>query len=288
MRSFEAMPKAIFGDNLWGTKAMRFLFMDEAGTSGAPHEIVRVVATIIVDADSQLLRAEAALKEVLGAVPDKFAKNFIFHAEEIWGSPRFRDDAWPMTDRKLLLESVMAIPRRLGLPIAFGICWADTPLGPVSEDLGLAANEEQYFFAFRHAVTHADRWIRNKCDPEEIGTIVAENTDMKVNLGRCLKISRSGSFTHPKGMLAPTDEEQRLGYVKQDGTLRVTRTRPTIHWVEKGDDPLVWLADACAFGLKRFFAEKDFGLDFCTAIMGGSLNLNDYKRGPCSGGYFPR
>ena len=120
MKIYDSMPKAIFGDNLWGTKAMRFLFMDEAGTSGAEHENVRVVVSVIVDADQQLIRAEAALNEALGAVPNKFGNDFVFHAEEIWGSQRYRDDSWPMTDRKIFLESVMAIPRRLGLPIAVG------------------------------------------------------------------------------------------------------------------------------------------------------------------------
>ena len=82
----DSMPKAIFGDNLWGDKAMRFLFMDEAGTSGAEHESVRVVVSILVNADTQLMQVEAALREALGAVPSQFAKKFVFHADDIWSA----------------------------------------------------------------------------------------------------------------------------------------------------------------------------------------------------------
>ena len=59
MSSFDSMPKAIFGDNLWGDEAVRFLYMDEAGTSGATHETVRIVVSILVEADQQLMQVEA-------------------------------------------------------------------------------------------------------------------------------------------------------------------------------------------------------------------------------------
>ena len=278
----DSMPKAIFGDNLWGDKAMRFLFMDEAGTSGAEHESVRVVVSILVNADTQLMQVEAALREALGAVPSQFAKKFVFHADDIWSARKYRD-SWPLTDRKLLLESVMSIPKRFALPICLGLCWSDTEPGPVSEVLNLSASDEHLFWAFHYSVSQSDRWLRKAGGPSEIGTIVAEQNGMKRNLGLALRIMRESPFTFPNGSLAATEEERRLGYVKQDGTIRVTRIRPTIHWVEKGDDPLVWLADACAFGLKRYFAKKSFGEDFCRAALGSLPNIADYKNGPVSG-----
>ena len=111
---------------------------------------------------------------------------------------------------------------------------------------------------------------------------------MNKHLSMCLQVSRSGSFTYPKGTLIPTKEEERLGYVKQDGTLRVTRTRKSVHWVGKSDDPLVWLADACAFGLKRYFGQREHGEDFCLAIAGGLFRLSEYNQGHTNGFFHPR
>ncbi len=66
--------------------------------------------------------------------------------------------------------------------------------------------------------------------------------------------------------------------------MRVSRIRKTIHFVSKTEDNLVWLADACAYGLKRFFNGLQFGDEFCKAICGDIvLNRNEFK-GPMSGG----
>jgi hypothetical protein len=69
-------------------------------------------------------------------------------------------------------------------------------------------------------------------------------------------------------MLQPTLEEQSLGYVKQESEMRVSRIRKSILFVEKNEDPLTQLADAVAFGLKRYHSELDFGADFAAAIFG--------------------
>ena len=52
--------RALFGGLLWGDAAMRFIHVDEAGTS--EHEPVTVVVGLIVDADKQLMIAEAAIE----------------------------------------------------------------------------------------------------------------------------------------------------------------------------------------------------------------------------------
>lgn len=63
---------------------MRFIYMDEAGTS--EQEPVTIVVGLIVDADNQLASAETAMKDVLGSVPRKFQKDFVFHAADVWSN----------------------------------------------------------------------------------------------------------------------------------------------------------------------------------------------------------
>jgi hypothetical protein len=58
--------------------------------------------------------------------------------------------------------------------------------------------------------------------------------------------------------------------------LRATRIRNTIHWVDKQDDPMVQIADACAYGLRRYFARQSFGEDFSTAIVGDIKVLRNF------------
>ena len=79
-------------------------------------------------------------------------------------------------------------------------------------------------------------------------------------------------FSPPNSGLS--GEERELGYRLQTGdVIRVRRIRNSIHFVEKDDDPLVQIADASAFGLKRYLIENDkFGHQFAEAIFG-----EDYK-----------
>jgi hypothetical protein len=274
--------RALFGGPLGGTQAVRFIFMDEAGTSDAPEENARVVVGIIVHADTQLRWAEAALEEALQDVPPEFRDGFSFHAEDIMNNDKYRD-RWRLTDRVNLLKTVMSIPSRLNLPIAYGQTWKDSP--PVAASLGLKLHEDQHWMAFTRCVAVADAWIRASADHNEIATIVAEDCDLSRYLAGIPEALRSQSFImpHGPGMIVPREVDTRQGFNNQEGVTKVTRIRRTIHWVNKDEDNLVWIADACAYGLKRFFNGKPFGPEFCKAIHGGRLlDLDVYKRSAVS------
>ena len=84
----------------------------------------------------------------------------------------------------------------------------------------------------------------------------------------------------------PTAAEQQSGVVTQDGDLRVTRIRRNVHFVSKGE-PLLMVADACAFAFRRWLSEQAMGADFVEALLGFVPNLYDY-RGPSSAMTFYR
>src|ERR1700676_4200776 len=118
--------RAMFGGLLWGDRAVGFVFYDEAGTS--EREPITIVVGIIVNADQQLIFAETAIQEALGAVPTEFRDGFVFHAKEIWGSPKYRA-SWPMADRLALLRTMLSLPKKLGLPVTMGMIRRNSGMG---------------------------------------------------------------------------------------------------------------------------------------------------------------
>jgi hypothetical protein len=116
-------PKAIFGGLLKGHKPVRYIYVDEAGTSA--KEPVSVVAGIIIHADTQYMAVEKRLNEVLQLVPHELREGFVFHAKSVWSDRSYRE-VWSFADRLDFLKKVMAIPREMGLAIAVGMVRRDS------------------------------------------------------------------------------------------------------------------------------------------------------------------
>ena len=72
------------------------------------------------------------------------------------------------------------------------------------------------------------------------------------------------------------------------GDMRVTRIRNSVHFVEKGEDPLVQVADACAYGFRRYFAKEKFGLEFVQAILGDEKMLRNFAPPGGAECYWPK
>lgn len=100
---------------------MRYIFMDEAGTSA--KEPVTVVVGIIASADDHVLSAEALAHEMLGAVPVGLRPGFKFHATQIYGDKNYQDAGWSLTDRLELLFNMMSVPKRIGMAISLAAQW---------------------------------------------------------------------------------------------------------------------------------------------------------------------
>ncbi|KQY83660.1 hypothetical protein ASD35_24355 [Pelomonas sp. Root1444] len=253
--------------------------MDEAGTS--EKEPVTVVVGLVVEADAHLMAIEAAVSEILGGVPSQYRtqKNFVFHAKEIWGDSRMRE-GWTQAHRLAILKSMMHLPRRFGIPIVLSMYRRSAQFEGI-ESTGMSVAQFQHFMAFGNCIASADRYIRDYARPSEVGTVVAEDVpEMRRFLARAVSLWRENSFSFSPDQLIPTAKEVEQGFLRQVGDLRVTRLRRNIHFVEKGD-PMLMVADACAYGFRRFLAEQSFGDEFVEAMLGGRLNIDDY-RGPCA------
>jgi hypothetical protein len=249
---------------------MRFVFVDEAGTSA--NEPVTVVVGIIANADEHVVMAERLLYEALGGVPQQFREQSPkFHATEIFNSRKFKDQ-WPLPSRHNLLKELMSIPRRVGMQVAISAIGRFIDV-PISNDRGMSASEEDHYIAFGQCISMADRYIRERCGPREIGTVVAEDCPpMRKHLKDTVTRLRLYPVHFPQTAIIPTQEEKEKGYIKQDVTMRVTRIRECIHWSDKSGEPLLQVADACAYGIRRYLAQQQFGPDFMAAIY-GTTNL---------------
>jgi hypothetical protein len=280
-------PEAIFGGLLWGDKAVRFIYTDEAGTSA--NEPVTIVVGIIVDADRELLMAEALVREILGSVPPKYQPGFVFHATEVWGSPKYRDD-WGAPDRLGLLRRMMGVPRRLKLPISFGIMRRGSApaFPPLKHPKApkMSSAQFEHLMAFGMCLAKADKYIRDHAGIGEVATVVAEDVpEMRRLLAVMPQILRDNPIVLSPECLTMTDKEEALGYRTQEGDCRVTRIRKAVHFVKKNDDPLTQVADACAFAFRRYFSGQSRGEELARAVFGnGPLPpLNDFSSAASAG-----
>lgn len=255
---------------------MRFIFIDEAGTS--KPEPVTVVVGIIADADKDLMVAEKMVKEVVGGVPESMREKFVFHAAEIFnGKERYEN--WSMTDRLLVLEKMMRIPRKVGMAVTISAGWRNKGAfprdSPAKERIG--SEQADHLIAFSLCLAVSDRNIRKHGGPTEVASVVAEDVpEMRKYLKRVPKILKEASTVLEPHLLRRTSKDDKAGFLTQSGDLRVERIRNSILFVDKDEDPLVQVADACAFGIRRFFSGQKFGDKFASAIVGKSEMLQHF------------
>lgn len=255
---------AFGGGLLWGDLPVRFLFVDEAGTSA--KEPVTVVVALIAEADSHVMNAEALALETLGGLPPQHREGFVFHAAQIFGDRRYQLD-WSMTDRLRLLTDMMSIPRRIGMAITVSAVWRNAPH---SEKTPLLPKHQlQHVIAFANCLAVADRSIRRHAGVREVGTVVAEDIpEMRRFLREVPRTMHERPQYISPDMLRETEKDRKAGYNTQSSDLRISRIRNSVHFVDKSEDPLVQIADACAYGFRRFFSRQKFGRDFVDSIIG--------------------
>ena len=264
--------RAFGGGILWGDKPVRYVFVDEAGTSAM--EPVTVVVGLIADADSHVMNAEAMALELLGSVPPQHKEGFVFHATQVFGDKKYQAD-WSMTDRLYLLKGMMSIPRRIGMAITVSAWWRSN-YGE-GKEVGLSQSQLDHLKAFEFCLTVADRNIRRHAGPREVATVVAEDVpEMRRHLKAVPRVWRDNPMHIDAEMLRKTSKDVEAGHMVQSGELRITRIRNSVHFVEKAEDPLVQVADACAYGFRRYFAKEKFGDDFAEAILGNHQLLSHF------------
>ncbi len=225
-------PRAFGGGPLAGDQLLKFVYLDEAGSSAC--EPVSVVAGVIVDGDRQWKRLETRLTEISDSYcPDR---KRIFHAKDIFhGTKDFDRESWPLEKRLALLREILGVPMSLEIPVAFGY------LNKNDLDVNLKPKDKammDHVMTFQMCAFAAENFMRSLAARDEVAILVAEdNADVR----QAVKMAHQFMNT-PEAF-------ESFPWLRE--TIPLTRIVDTVHFAGKKEAPLLQLADACAFAISR-------------------------------------
>ena len=108
---------AFGGGPLVGDRLVRVIYVDETGHDARQRRCV--VAGVIIDPDRQWRTLSVSIEALKENVPPEFRPGFIFHATDLFNGGKYRG-CWEAQERWSLLESLVALPRKLSIPLVFG------------------------------------------------------------------------------------------------------------------------------------------------------------------------
>lgn len=262
---------------------MKVLYIDEAGTS-APERFTVVVGVIIDKREVDRVRRE--LLEINRAyAPPLYAEDFLFHASDLYNARKFTE--WPIAERIQIIHEYCALPSRFNYAVIVGKVRRDAdPEGPIGKNF--YHFDKQHLHAFGECICGADSYLRECYSAETRCRIVAERVPkLKRELGIILRHYQDNEHHISPEHLRPTREDQLSGAIRQRTIRTVSRIQGSIKFVPKDDDSVLQVADACAFGFRRFFNNMRDGCDLAESIVGYRLHLEDWM-GPVSMGIFSK
>jgi len=248
-----------------------FIYTDEAGWE--PDSPRTIVASVIVHADKQILALENHLAELVRAIPSHLRGLGPISVKSLWGDTRYRD-GWDFPDRKRTILNIMGVARKANIPIAFSVVPRKAILTDISpSDHALI----DLHMAIAGVAAKADKAIRDYGAPTDVGMFIYEDMG---NHHELINHAMNRYRVSPEHMglaqLYETAEEKRLGYRTQEGDMRVERIRGRTLFLKKDDDPLLLLADAAAYGLRRYFNDEKFGDEMVDALLGTCPHKPDF------------
>jgi hypothetical protein len=243
---------------------VRYIYADESGIS--VNESVTVVAAVIIDADKQWRAVEKEIEALIHEyVPGEHRQDFVFHAKDLFaGSGHIFDrNKYPRERSGDALKQLLALPRRLGLPVVFGM----TRKEPIPDSPTKLERREKtvlhHSYTFALCVLAAENYLREYTDESEVATLIAEiNTDTQ----RVLKATHflmQGKDRTSEGAKAFALLNSFAGHL-----MPIKRIVDTVHFAEKNGAILLQLADACAMTIRHYFEDKPYSEEFIAAFVG--------------------
>jgi Protein of unknown function (DUF3800) len=221
---------AFSGGPLVGTKLVRVIYIDETGHSY--KEPVAAVAGIILDPDKQWRLMADEIEALKQFVPEAFREGFVFHATDLFYGGKYRR-GWPDEDRWSLLENLVALPRKLKVPLVLGC--AEKP----AEEL---RNKPQldsvviHVLAYLRCLKSADTYMKDFASPDEVAMIVAEE---RKEAREAIRAAHNLAMSNLIDQVMPS-----LG-----GPITRIKTPPA--FASKEEEILLQIADACAWTFQR-------------------------------------
>jgi len=254
---------------------VRLIYSDEAGIG--PAEPVRIVASVIVQGDDQSRSLEAELSRVIReGVPENYREGFDFHGKKIFSrrNEYYDENLWSFDSRLDFFKEFVSLAFANDVPIALGVVFRGAldhtsylPLIKVSKKLRI--HKLEHLTAFQRSMERADRFLRVYLKGSENGAIVAEDTqEMRKLLMEFGLMYRDTPVDMPGDELRPEAWQTQFGLAPQAQTLKIEHINDVPRFVRKGKEPLLQLADACAFAFRRCLSRQKHGDDLVYAMLG--------------------
>ncbi len=253
-----------------------YVYVDEAGTSA--QEPITVVASVTIPVASRHA-IDAEMNRLFNQfVPPGLRQGFIFHATELYHGKTSRE-AWHGNSRWQLLQAVISIPKRFHLPIALGTARRSAFLG--RRPRSMTAESFDHSTAFHLCIAAADMCLVKYAEPDHVAVLVVEDLP---EMRRALWLMHDMAKRNPV-FLSPDMIRQDVTDLSAEmvngAYIRATRIVDQPDFAKKAEEPLLQLADACAFTLRRWLSRLRRGEELMEALLNGSLNIDDYS-GPGS------
>jgi hypothetical protein len=232
---------------------MLLAYLDEAGIGNIKNEPIVAVAGVIVQS-VQWKATEARINQLIAKyIPRENQGHFIFHAHEmfhgtgkIWGNRA----AFTPEIRRQALEELLSVPATIGFPVLHASVKAeqvldDHPLIP-RKNGKIVKNGKvvaMHAIAASLCMLMVEKVARDFAKGGDLAIVIHENNDQSRKLVRDVH-----NFMRKPGMaeLARDVPDRNLWKV-----FPVQRVIDAAHFAEKQEAPLLQLADACAFVIKR-------------------------------------
>jgi hypothetical protein len=243
------------------------LFMDEAGTTGEPHEPINIVVGVVVPKEKQLVVFDLINGVIAEIVPPHFRENFVFHATELMHSEELRE-GWPLLGAKgrlSLLKSMMYLPCAMQLPV---IWTAGKNQAPVDAEVLRSVPQAEFIhiMTFMHCIGTYDQYLG---EDGKTGRVIAENVPAaQGRLKYAFEAMRAKPFTNrvycaDTRFGADIDEKSLL-----DLEFNVSCIQGEPSFVDKRASPFLQIADACAFGIRSYLSGANHSEAYGRLLLG--------------------
>jgi hypothetical protein len=221
------------------------ILIDEAGTSGSPHEPVGVVVAVAFPGE-MTEHAFTAVTAVHDMAPPRYRQGFVYHTSELLKEKGGAySQGWPYEDRKRMVQAMMSIPLALRFVIVWAATWRTYPITETAEiPKSLITDADmRHLIGFASCVGIVNMFLTEK---DATGVIVVEQSQkMTTRLNRVAW--QLHDVPYPQRFT-----DVRSG-VESEVELKVDRISEAPAFMAKAF-PLLQIADACAFGIRRYLA----------------------------------
>lgn len=253
---------AFGGAPLVGDRIMRVVYVDETGHSAKERAVI--VVGLILEPDSQWRILAERIEHLRGSdVPEAYRDGFVFHSTDLMYGGKYRGSDWTDEQRWDTLEKLVAIPRELRIPLCFGHVTKPSPRDEKPHRESILS----HVIAYALCMKGADWFLTNRAGPTEVAMVVAEQRKEARDY-----IEQAHYWLTNKKEV----EDWLPEFMHND--FPITRVKAPPSFASKDVEPLLQIADACAFVIQRHVNAAFQSERFVEALCGSFAHPTIFSR----------